>query len=238
MRFHNKWIWAVLIVLVNWLGPLAYFAVGRIDVPLPDDSGAGERPPPNARRGPSSCSTDRRAAVSDTARRRAASSAPARHVAHARRAAAPTPPAAASTPAVPAAVELRGLTKRYGRKAALDGVELTVPVGAIFGFLGPNGAGKTTTLRILGGLARPTAGSALVLGHDVLTAGNEVRSLDRLSARRAGLLQVDDGGRVPAASPAACSAWTRRRCERGSRPCSTSPVWPASKPASAPTRGA
>ncbi len=85
----------------------------------------------------------------------------------------PQPP----TPAVPAAVELRGLTKRYGRKAALDGVELTVPVGAIFGFLGPNGAGKTTTLRILGGLARPTAGSALVLGHDVLTAGNEVRSL-------------------------------------------------------------
>jgi ABC-2 type transport system ATP-binding protein len=83
----------------------------------------------------------------------------------------------AARPATPPAVELHGLTKRYGRKAALDGVELTVPVGAVFGFLGPNGAGKTTTLRILGGLARPTAGSAAVLGHDVLTAGNEVRAL-------------------------------------------------------------
>ncbi len=80
-------------------------------------------------------------------------------------------------PRRPAAVELRGLTKRYGRKAALDGVELTVPAGSIFGFLGPNGAGKTTTLRILGGLARPTAGHAAVLGHDVLTATNEVRRL-------------------------------------------------------------
>jgi ABC-2 type transport system ATP-binding protein len=76
----------------------------------------------------------------------------------------------------PMAVELRGLTKLYGRHAALDGVDLTVPAGAIFGFLGPNGAGKTTTLRILGGLARPSAGSAAVLGHDVQRATNEVRS--------------------------------------------------------------
>ena len=90
----------------------------------------------------------------------------------------PAPPAPVSpaTPDAPA-VELHGLTKRYGRKAALDGVELTVPAGSIFGFLGPNGAGKTTTLRILGGLARPTAGRAAVLGHDVQSATNEVRRL-------------------------------------------------------------
>jgi len=44
VRFHNKWIWAALIVLVNWIGPLAYFAVGRVDVPLPDDAGAGDTP--------------------------------------------------------------------------------------------------------------------------------------------------------------------------------------------------
>jgi len=44
VRFHNKWIWAALIVLVNWIGPLAWFAVGRIDVPLPDDAGAGDIP--------------------------------------------------------------------------------------------------------------------------------------------------------------------------------------------------
>ena len=79
-------------------------------------------------------------------------------------------------PPVAPAVELRGLTKVYGRKAALDGVDLHVPTGAIFGFLGPNGAGKTTTLRILGGLARPTAGSAVVLGRDVVAASNEIRS--------------------------------------------------------------
>ena len=78
--------------------------------------------------------------------------------------------------AVPPAVELHGLTKRYRRTMALDGVELTVPAGSIFGFLGPNGAGKTTTLRILGGLARPTAGSAVVLGHDVRAASNDVRA--------------------------------------------------------------
>jgi ABC-2 type transport system ATP-binding protein len=64
-----------------------------------------------------------------------------------------------------AAVEVRGLTKRFGPTTALDQVDLVVPAGSIFGFLGPNGAGKTTMLRILTGLARPTAGSALLLGR-------------------------------------------------------------------------
>ncbi len=63
-----------------------------------------------------------------------------------------------------AAIEVRGLTKRYGPVAALDGLDLTVPVGTVFGFLGPNGAGKTTTLRILTSLATATAGSATVAG--------------------------------------------------------------------------
>jgi ABC-2 type transport system ATP-binding protein len=75
-----------------------------------------------------------------------------------------------------AAIEIEGLVKRYGPKAALDGVDLTVPVGSVFGFLGPNGAGKTTTLRILTGLAAPTAGSARVFGRDVVSATNEVRA--------------------------------------------------------------
>ncbi|MFC7448201.1 ABC transporter ATP-binding protein [Rhodococcus daqingensis] len=56
------------------------------------------------------------------------------------------------------------LTKRYGDRAAVDGVSLTVREGEVYGFLGPNGAGKTTTLRMLVGLVRPTAGSARVLG--------------------------------------------------------------------------
>lgn len=74
------------------------------------------------------------------------------------------------------AVEVRSLSKVYGDKRALDAVDLTVPEGSVFGFLGPNGAGKTTTLRILTGLASPTSGEALVFGHDVTRATNEVRT--------------------------------------------------------------
>ena len=74
------------------------------------------------------------------------------------------------------AIEIAALTKVYGEKRALDGVDLQVPEGSVFGFLGPNGAGKTTTLRILTGLARPTAGTARVFGRDVVGATNEVRA--------------------------------------------------------------
>ncbi|HZT67159.1 MAG TPA: ABC transporter ATP-binding protein [Acidimicrobiales bacterium] len=63
-------------------------------------------------------------------------------------------------------VRLEGLTKDYGRHRALDGIDLTVGPGEIFGYLGPNGAGKTTTIRLLLGLLRPTAGRATVLGLD------------------------------------------------------------------------
>jgi ABC-2 type transport system ATP-binding protein len=62
-------------------------------------------------------------------------------------------------------VSTQGLTKRYGDRLAVDGVDLTVRRGEIYGFLGPNGAGKTTTLRMLLGLVRPTGGAAAVLGH-------------------------------------------------------------------------
>jgi ABC-type multidrug transport system ATPase subunit len=61
-------------------------------------------------------------------------------------------------------VETTNLTKRYGEHLAVDGVDLTVRGGEVYGFLGPNGAGKTTTLRMLLGLVRPTDGSARVLG--------------------------------------------------------------------------
>ena len=75
------------------------------------------------------------------------------------------------------AVETRGLTKQFDEVRALDGVDMSVPRGSVYGFLGPNGAGKTTALRILAGLARPTSGSAFILGRDVVAATNEVRSL-------------------------------------------------------------
>jgi ABC-2 type transport system ATP-binding protein len=62
-------------------------------------------------------------------------------------------------------VTVRGLTKRFGSVLALDSLTFSLPPGSITGFLGPNGAGKTTTLRLLLGLARPTAGEALVFGR-------------------------------------------------------------------------
>jgi len=76
----------------------------------------------------------------------------------------------------PPAIELRGLTKRFGNTLALDHVDLVVRPGVVFGFLGRNGAGKTTALRILSGLARPTEGTAHVLGHDVTGATDAVRA--------------------------------------------------------------
>src|SRR4051794_7177337 len=65
------------------------------------------------------------------------------------------------------AVRVRGLTKRFGSVLALDGLDLDVPAGSIFGLLGPNGAGKTTAIRILTGLARATAGHASIGGAEV-----------------------------------------------------------------------
>ncbi|MCL5290912.1 MAG: ABC transporter ATP-binding protein [Actinobacteria bacterium] len=64
------------------------------------------------------------------------------------------------------AIEVRNLTKNFGDFKALDGLDIDVPEGAVFGFLGPNGAGKTTTTRILVGLAHPTSGRIKILGRD------------------------------------------------------------------------
>ena len=72
-------------------------------------------------------------------------------------------------------IEVEGLTKRYGRHTAVDGVSFKVQKGEILGFLGPNGAGKTTTMRILSCYLPPTEGSARVAGHDVFEAPMEVK---------------------------------------------------------------
>ena len=66
------------------------------------------------------------------------------------------------------AIETRGLAKRFGDTRALDGVDLSIAQGTVYGLLGPNGAGKTTTIRILATLLSPDAGPATVLGHDVV----------------------------------------------------------------------
>lgn len=63
------------------------------------------------------------------------------------------------------ALATRGLRKRYGSRVALDGLDLSVPTGVVYGFLGPNGAGKTTTMRLLTGLIHPDAGTIDVLGQ-------------------------------------------------------------------------
>jgi len=65
------------------------------------------------------------------------------------------------------AVRTTGLTKRFGSHAAVDGVDLVVPTGAVYGFLGPNGSGKTTTIRMLLGLVTPSSGSIELLGRRV-----------------------------------------------------------------------
>jgi ABC-2 type transport system ATP-binding protein len=67
------------------------------------------------------------------------------------------------------------LAKRYGQLTAVEGLDLVIEEGAVFGFVGPNGAGKTTTMRILATLLRPTAGEAWVAGHSVLRERREVR---------------------------------------------------------------
>ena len=72
---------------------------------------------------------------------------------------------------LPVAIEARALTKRYGPVVALDGLDLAVPTGSVFGFLGPNGAGKTTTIRLFSGLGHPTSGTAIVAGIPVAAGG-------------------------------------------------------------------
>jgi ABC-2 type transport system ATP-binding protein len=77
-----------------------------------------------------------------------------------------TEPSGAGAEAGEPVIATRALTKRYrGGQLAVDGLDLTVPAGSVFGFLGPNGSGKTTTIRMLMGLIEPTSGTATVLGQ-------------------------------------------------------------------------
>jgi len=87
------------------------------------------------------------------------------------------------------AIEARGLVKDFGDNRAVDGVDLDVATGAIYGVLGPNGAGKTTTIKMLATLLSPDTGSARVFGHDVVREAHTVRSLIGLTGQYA---SVDD----------------------------------------------
>ncbi len=83
------------------------------------------------------------------------------------------------------AIIAEGLTKRFGTLTAVDGVDLAIPAGTVFGLLGPNGAGKTTTVHILATLLRPDAGRATVGGYDVTTQAHQVRQLIGLTGQYA-----------------------------------------------------
>src|SRR3954451_3317717 len=82
------------------------------------------------------------------------------------------------------AVETRGLARTFGTKRAVDGIDLRVPAGSLYGFLGPNGAGKSTTIKCLTGLLRPSGGEMRILGLDPLAQPVEVK-------RRVGVVPED-----------------------------------------------
>ena len=85
------------------------------------------------------------------------------------------------------AVETVGLRKEFGAIVAVEGLDLVIPRGQVFGLLGPNGSGKTTTIRMLCGLMQPTAGSARVVGHDVVTEPESIRRKIGYMSQRYGL---------------------------------------------------
>ena len=93
------------------------------------------------------------------------------------------------TASVSLAIEATGLVKAFGKTRAVDGVDLAVRRGSVYGVLGPNGAGKTTTIRMLATLTRPDSGSAKVLGHDIVEEADAVRSAVSLTGQ---LASVDE----------------------------------------------
>ena len=124
----------------------------------------------------------------------------------------------------PLAIEASGLAKDFGDVRAVDGVDLAVRSGAVYGVLGPNGAGKTTTIRMLATLLRPSAGSARVMGHDIVTEGDAVRGAVTLTGQLASVDEDLTGrenlvliGRLLGLRHAH-GARARRRAARGVRP--------------------
>lgn len=87
------------------------------------------------------------------------------------------------------AIHTRGLTKHFGSVRAVNGLDLEIPAGIIFGFLGPNGSGKTTTIRLLLGLHEPTSGSAEVLGFDLRTQAGAIRAQSGALLEHTGLYE-------------------------------------------------
>ena len=87
------------------------------------------------------------------------------------------------------AIRTDGLVKSFGGTRAVDGLDIAVPAGSVYGFLGPNGAGKTTTIRMLATLLRPDGGTGTVFGHDIVSDAAAVRGLVSLTGQFA---SIDD----------------------------------------------
>jgi ABC-2 type transport system ATP-binding protein len=158
VRGESRLMWGLIVVLVSLLGPILYFVAGREEgtaeaEPRPSWPAASAEIPAAVPAGTPAAALPASAAAQaaplpETPSAPAETSGPATH------------------PVAAPAIACHGLTKRYpGDILALDGLDLVVPSGSVFGLLGPNGAGKTTTLRLLAGLARPTAGNATVAGY-------------------------------------------------------------------------
>ncbi|WP_291856678.1 ATP-binding cassette domain-containing protein [Marinilabilia sp.] len=81
------------------------------------------------------------------------------------------------------AIEISGLTRYFGDVRAVDGIDLTVERGGVYGILGPNGAGKTTLIRMLATLLQPSAGTAKVFGHDIVSEARTIRKLVSLTGQ-------------------------------------------------------
>ena len=87
------------------------------------------------------------------------------------------------------AIKTRGLTKRYGEKTAVDGLDLTVEQGELFALLGVNGAGKTTTIKMLSTLLEPTSGEAELLGWSLSAQSQEIKQRTNVSPQETGIAQ-------------------------------------------------
>ncbi len=160
VRGGSKGLWAMIIVFVNVIGPILYFLIGRVDVPVGDaEPGQAAAPGWGSPHDPPLVVPGTVPAVTPLAAPPATS-----------------PALAAKAPSdAPAAIVVEGLTRRYPGVVALDALSLVVPAGSVFGLLGPNGAGKTTCLRLLAGLGWPTSGRALVAGLPVSADDPAVR---------------------------------------------------------------
>ena len=164
VRGDSRLMWGLIVLLVSLIGPILYFVVGR------QESTGEPSGPPVWPADPAAA-----APAAPVAPAPAPSVSPIPPAVAPVLTAAPSAAAVAPIPSGPSAISSRGLSKHYpGGIVALDRLDLDVPAGSVFGLLGPNGAGKTTTLRMLVGLARPTAGTATVagvpLGDERLTA--------------------------------------------------------------------